>query len=86
MATIKRGMSQQDALGAFLDHAESWLTAADAPAIAALEAMAKQLDCESSPALLAQYGLAYRNLLKRQPAEAPEVDPVDALIEKARHG
>ena len=72
--------SLTDATETFLADAESWLTDADAPAVASLRMMAKALDAEYSAALSNSYGLTYRSLLKRQPAEVPEVDPLEALL------
>lgn len=60
--------------------AATWLGPIDAPAVASLKAMAKELDSSSqlSPSLLSQYGLSYRSLLKRAPAE----DAADAEFER----
>jgi len=70
-----------ESIEAFLTAADEWLTDEDAPAVAALCAMAEQLDREMTPALLAQYGLSYRTLLKRKPANAgaPE-DELELLL------
>lgn len=69
------------AVAAFKASANSWLSDDDAPAIAALEAAAAQLDKEMTPALLAQYGLIYRSLLKRKPGDTAEAgDELDDLI------
>jgi hypothetical protein len=68
----------------FLTDASAWLTAADAPAVASLRMMAKQLDVEYLAALSNSYGLTYRSLLKRQPvAVVEEVDELDNLIPDA---
>jgi len=69
------------AVEAFKKSAEAWLTDADLPAVIALEKAAEQLDKEINPALLSQFGLTYRSLLKRQPADlTEEEDPLDDLI------
>ncbi|QRY40855.1 hypothetical protein JVX92_00740 [Microbacterium hominis] len=69
------------AVATFKKSAKSWLTDEDSPAVAALEAAARQLDAEMSPALLSAYGLTYRNLLKRKPADPNESgDELDDLI------
>lgn len=61
--------------------ASQWLGAEDAPAVATLRAIAVQLDeGDLVPALVGQYGLAYRNLLKRRPAEPVEVDEFEAAL------
>ena len=52
----------------------SWLTDEDDPAVVALLAMARDLDEKLNPPLVAQYGLTYRNLLKRKPGATEEVD------------
>jgi len=65
----------------FKTEAKSWLTDEDFPALIALENMAKALDEKMTPALLSQYGLAYRSLLKRKPGEVTEDgDELDDLI------
>lgn len=65
----------------FKKSAEAWLSDEDLPAIVALEKAAESLDEEITPALLAQYGLIYRSLLKKKPAASgEEVDPLDDLI------
>ncbi len=51
----------------FLDSA-SYLGDEDAPAVAALLALAEQIDAEPfQAATFSQYGLTYRSLLKRKP-------------------
>ena len=60
--------------------AADYLTAEDAPMIVALQQTAKQLDLKYSPAALAQFGLTFRYLAKRQPQESPSVDPLEALL------
>lgn len=62
--------------------AASWLGPLDAPAIAALKAICKELDTAEvmTPAMLAQHGLAYRSLLKRQPSEEPAEDEFERLL------
>lgn len=70
-----------NAVKTFKKSAKEWLTDEDSPAVAALEAAAVQLDKEMSPALLGQYGLTYRNLLKRKPLDSEDGgDELDALI------
>lgn len=69
------------AVNKFKRSAKGWLTDADAPAVASLTEMAKALDAgELSPAMLGQFGLAYRNLLKRQPVDDGPVDELEALL------
>lgn len=64
--------------------ASPWLGPMDAPAVAALQNLAAQLDEDPIPAMVAQFGLTYRNLLKRAPGAEAEVDPIDALVDQAR--
>jgi len=69
------------AVETFKASAADWLTDEDSPAIAALEAAAKQLDQEVTPALLSAYGLTYRSLLKRKPGDQTGGgDELDDLI------
>jgi hypothetical protein len=67
----------------FLKDAESWVSPEDFPAVVALQHMAAQLDKEITGPILAQYGLAYRNLLKRKPATAPVEDELQRLLNAA---
>lgn len=73
--------------------ASPWLTPADGPAVTSLQQMAKTLDAATgtdaapgpgpSPALLGQFGLAYRNLLKREPGATggdSEDDEIEGLL------
>lgn len=82
--TTKRTDTFGSAVTAFEKDA-TWLGAADQPALVALRKMAAALDGDDlSPAMLAQFGLCYRNLLKRAPADAPApVDPVEAALQAA---
>lgn len=67
----------------FKKSAADWLTDEDSPAVIALEAMAKQLDVKMTPALLSQYGLAYRSLLKRKPSGDAEMDELEKALAEA---
>ena len=60
----------------------TWLTDEDDPAVVALFAMAKELDDKLNPPLVAQYGLTYRNLLKRKPGQTEEVDELAKLLRR----
>lgn len=61
--------------------ASPWLGAVDAPAVASLRVMSELLDAgQVTPALLAQHGLVYRSLLKRQPAEDDPEDEFEKLL------
>lgn len=70
----------------FVD-ASPWLGPLDAPALAALKAMAETLDSgDLTPAMLSAFGLAYRALLKRAPLDAPPEDEFEALLAEGREG
>lgn len=71
-----------DSVRKFKKVAKEWLTDADAPALITLENVARQLDDGyDTPAMISQFGLTYRALLKRQPVEqGEEVDPLDDII------
>lgn len=60
----------------------SWLSDVDEPAVVALLAMAAELDQTMTPALLAQYGLTYRNLLSRAPQAADDQDELAKLLKR----
>lgn len=60
----------------------SWLADEDGPAVVALLAMAAELDEKINPPLVAQYGLTYRNLLKRKPAAGEEMDELAKLLKR----
>ena len=65
--------------------ASSWLGDEHEPALVMLRAMAKELDDgHLSPAMLSQFGLAYRSLAKLAPSGNEAEDPVDALIAQGR--
>lgn len=70
-----------ESTGKFLA-AASWLTEDDEPAVVMLQALAAELDANLNPPLVAQYGLAYRNLLKRKPGESEEVDELAKLLRR----
>lgn len=66
--------------------ASPWLGPQHAPAVAALRAMARQLDGgDMAPAMLSQFGLAYRNLDKQRPS-AKKADPLAAALDEAQAG
>lgn len=66
------------------EDASPWLGPEHAPAVVALRAMALQLDGgDMAPALLGQFGLAFRALRKERPVESA-VDPLAAALEVAK--
>lgn len=65
------------------EEASPWLGPQHAPAVVALRAMAEVLDSgDLQPALLGQFGLAFRSLAKERPA-AVELDPLAAALQEA---
>ena len=62
--------------------AATWLRDEDGPAIISLLAMADELDKKLNPPLVAQYGLTYRNLLKRKPEEGDDLDELGRLLKR----
>lgn len=72
------------ATNAFMRASKGWLTAEHAPAVTTLKVLASQLDREVSAALVAQYGLTYRSLLKEKPtAPAGQGDELAAALASA---
>ena len=66
------------------EKASPWLGPQHAPAVVALQAMAAQLDAgDMSPALLGQFGLAFRSLSKERPT-GEVVDPLTAALQVAQ--
>lgn len=62
--------------------AADWLTPEHAPAVITLRLLAAQLDETLTAPLVAQYGLAYRSLLKQQPT-AESDDPLEQALKAA---
>jgi hypothetical protein len=76
--------SYAEAVDRFIESAP-WLGDADMPALVALRGLAKELD-KGSPqaAMVAQFGLIHRALLKRAPAAADgPKDELDEALEQA---
>ncbi|MGC5584144.1 hypothetical protein [Ornithinimicrobium sp. W1665] len=66
------------------EDASPWLGPQHAPAVVSLRAMAVQLDAgDMAPALLGQFGLAFRSLSKERPVESG-VDPLTVALQEAR--
>lgn len=62
--------------------ASDWLGDEEIPAIAVLEMIAEVVDRDGpQPAILGQYGVAYRDLLKRAPKAQSDADPLAAALE-----
>lgn len=58
----------------------TWLGAEHAPAVIALRALAIELDREVTAALVAQFGLLHRSLLKEKPKSVVDTDPLAELL------
>ena len=76
-----RGFTQ--AIETFIK-SSTWLEDEDAVAVISLQAMAAQLDSDDklNPPLVAQFGLTYRNLLKKKPVISDDVDPLEGLLRR----
>ena len=57
-----------------------WLNDSHAPSVVALQALAVELDREVQAALVAQFGVLHRSLLKEKPAAVPALDPIAELL------
>ena len=73
-------MTFTEAVEKFLAEA-SWLSGADAPMVASLQIMAAQLDKRFSAATMAQFGLSFRYLAKKAPADEGTKDPLERLLD-----
>ena len=74
--------SYVDATNAFIDSAD-WLTERDAPAVHSLLSAAAALDDKLVVALLTTYGVIYRHLVDRAPADAEDIGSEVAQFLKA---
>lgn len=70
-----------EAVQQFIEN-ETWLTAAHAPSVVALRAVAVELDREVTAALIAQFGVLHRSLLKERPGMQPEESPFAELLRR----
>ena len=61
---------------------ETWLSAAHAPSVVALQAVAVELDREVTAALIAQFGMLHRSLLKERPSVQTDIDPLAELLRR----
>ncbi len=61
---------------------ETWLSAAHAPSVVALQAVAIELDREVTAALIAQFGMLHRSLLKERPSVQTDIDPLAELLRR----
>jgi hypothetical protein len=70
-----------EAVAKFLDSAD-WLDESHLPSIVALQALAFELDKEVTAALVAQFGLIHRSLLKAKPSDDAPVNPFEELLRR----
>jgi hypothetical protein len=75
-------MNFSEAVDTFLNAAD-WLDDSHAPSVIALQAVARELDIEVTGALVAQFGLLHRSLLKAKPDVLSSADPMEALLRRA---
>lgn len=65
-------------------NASDWLAPEDTPAVVTLQRLAEELDRGPLvPALVAQFGLTFRNLLRRKPTGDSPSDPLEAALRDA---
>ena len=74
-------MNFVEAVKQFIEN-ETWLNAAHAPSVVALQAVAEELDREVTAALIAQFGMLHRSLLKERPSTKVDVDPLEELMRR----
>jgi hypothetical protein len=74
-------MNFTESVKQFLEEA-TWLNASHAPSVTSLIAMAKKLDEEVSPAMLAQYSGVHRYLMKEKPRLVVSEDPLEKMLQR----
>ena len=70
-----------ESVAKFLETAD-WLDDSHGPSVMALQALARELDREVTAALVAQFGLLHRSLLKAKPVENVDVNPYEELLRR----
>lgn len=64
----------------FIEEAH-WLAATPyLPVVAALRVLAQEIDAQANASLIGEYGKTYRYAMSLKPDEAPDVDPLEALL------
>ena len=74
-------MNFTEAVKQFVEN-EKWLDASHAPSVVALQAVAIELDREVTAALIAQFGLLHRSILKERPSVKADLDPLAELLRR----
>ena len=77
----RRGATFAETVESFLDTAD-WLNDSHGPSVKALQALASELDREVTAALVAQFGLLHRSLLKERPSMDLPVNPFEELLRR----
>lgn len=82
--TAKKAKTFTESVAQF-ETTSTWLSTEDQPALVTLYAIATELDRGPMvPALVAQFGLTYRNLLKRAPqTDEAAGDPLEEALRAA---
>jgi hypothetical protein len=70
-----------ESVNSFLESAD-WLDESHGPSVMALQALAKELDREVTAALVAQFGLLHRSLLKAKPVDSVVMNPYEELLRR----
>ena len=74
-------MNFSESVEAFVAEAY-WLDASQAPSVVALQALAIELDREVTAALVAQFGVLHRSLLKSKPTNVVVEDPLEKMLHR----
>ena len=74
-------MNFSESVEAFVAEAY-WLDASHAPSVVALQALATELDREVQAALVAQFGVLHRSLLKSKPTNVVADDPLEKMLHR----
>lgn len=69
-----------EAVETFLANAD-WLSESEAPAVTALQLMAKHLDDTMTAAMITQYNQTYRYLRALKPADTEPEDELEKLLD-----
>jgi hypothetical protein len=70
-----------ESVSRFLETAD-WLDDSHGPSVMALKALALELDREVTAALVAQFGLLHRSLLKSKPSDDAPLNPYEELLRR----
>ena len=79
--STRRPTTFTETVNLFLNTAD-WLDDSHGPSVKALQALAYELDQEITAALISQYGLIHRSLLKERPSVNGPVNPFEELLHR----